>query len=231
MNDAPAPIRILIADDRTLTRMALRFILEAQPDLTVVAEAGDGLDAIARARECKPDVVLMDINMPRLDGIEATRRIAAILPQVRVLVLSTFDLDANVVSALQAGASGFLPMDVSPEELTESVRVVHRGEAAVAPRLLARLIQTHVRQARPFRRTPPNLRRLTAREREVLTLIAQGLSNAGIAASLGVSASTVKNHITSLFRQLEIRDRAQAVIIAYEARLVTPGELGLGTDS
>ncbi|MFI6293786.1 response regulator [Nonomuraea sp. NPDC050790] len=216
-------IRVLLVDDQALVRTGFRLMLNAQPDIEVVAEAADGQEALARSRELRPDVVLMDLHMPVMDGIAATERIVAELPGLKVLALSTFDLDENVVAALRAGAGGFLPKDISPEELVEGVRVVHRGESAVAPRLLTRLIGTFVRATRP-RPAPAALPELTDREREVLVLIARGSSNPEIAARLGVSPSTIKNHVTSLFGKTGVRDRAQAVILAYEAGLVSPGE-------
>lgn len=228
--EEPAPIRVLLADDHALVRRGFKLMLDAQPDLGVVGEAADGEQAVELAGRLRPDVVLMDLHMPGMDGVRATELITAGLPQVRVLALSTFDLDENVVAALRAGAAGFLPKDVSPEELIEGVRVVHRGESAVAPRLLTRLISTFVRAARPAGRPrteparPEGLPELTAREREILVLIARGRSNAEIAAELAVSPSTVKNHVTSLFAKIGARDRAQAVIAAYEAGLVRPGE-------
>ncbi|WP_326823857.1 response regulator transcription factor [Streptosporangium sp. NBC_01756] len=218
-------IKILIVDDHALVRAGFRMILDAQDNMTVVGEAEDGEEALRRTRELLPDVVLMDLHMPGADGITATGAIIAELPEVRVLALSTFDLDDYVVDALRAGASGFLPKDISPEELVEGVRVVHRGEAAVAPRLLTRLIGTFVRAARPRRTAVPDgLAGLTDREREVLTLIARGRSNAEISTALHLAASTVKNHVTSLFAKIGVRDRAQAVIAAYEAGLITPGD-------
>jgi DNA-binding NarL/FixJ family response regulator len=222
-------ISVLLVDDHALVRKGFRLMLDAQPDLTVVGEAGDGEEAVALATRLRPDVVVMDLHMPGLDGVRATERITGDLPGVRVLALSTFDLDENVVSALRAGAGGFLPKDVSPEELVEGVRVVHRGEAAVAPRLLTRLIGTFVRATpQPRRHAQPlhraGLARLTDREREILVLIGRGRSNAEITAELGVSPSTVKNHVTSLFAKIGVRDRAQAVIAAYEAALISPGE-------
>ncbi|MFD9941539.1 response regulator [Nonomuraea sp. NPDC059023] len=216
-------IRVLLVDDQALVRTGFKLMLNAQPDIEVVAEAGDGQEALARTRELRPDVVLMDLHMPVMDGVTATGLISAELPATRVLALSTFDLDENVVAALRAGAGGFLPKDISPEELVEGVRVVHRGESAVAPRLLTRLIGTFVRAARP-RREPAALPELTDREREVLVLIAKGRSNSEIADRLSVSPSTIKNHVTSLFGKTGVRDRAQAVILAYEAGLVSPGE-------
>ncbi|WUI04037.1 response regulator transcription factor [Spirillospora sp. NBC_00431] len=217
-------IRVLIADDQALIRVAFRMIVDEQPDMEVAGEAADGVDAVTLAQRLRPDVVLMDVRMPRLDGIQATRRIVGVLPRVRVLALSTFDLDEHVVAALRAGASGFLPLDVSPEELTEAIRIVHRGDSAVAPRLLTYLIGTFIRTSRPRHAvTPPALAGLSARELDILILIARGLSNADIAETLAIAESTVKNHVTSIFGKLRIRDRAQAVIAAYEAGLVTPG--------
>lgn len=218
-------ITVLLVDDHELVRKGFRLMLDAQPDLSVVGEAADGEQAVELSRRLRPDVVLMDLHMPGLDGVRATELITSELPGVRVLALSTFDLDENVVAALRAGADGFLPKDVSPEELIEGVRVVHRGESAVAPRLLTRLIGTFVRAARPPAvPAPPVLAALTEREREILVLIARGRSNTEISEALSVSPSTVKNHVTNLFAKIGVRDRAQAVIVAYEAALIHPGE-------
>ncbi len=223
---AAVPIRVLIADDQPLVRRGLALILGPDPAIEVVAEAQHGEQAVALAHEHRPDVVVMDIRMPVLDGVGATERLARELPGCRVLALSTFDLDEYVVAALRAGAYGFLPKDVSPEELLAAVRTVHTGEAAVAPRLLTRLISTYV--TAPHRTQPPapaagtgaGPGELTPREVEVWRLLATGLDNAEIARALELSVSTVKNYITSIFGKLSVRDRAQAVIAAYESGLV-----------
>ncbi|MFB6523964.1 response regulator [Streptomyces sp. NPDC056401] len=214
-------IRVLIADDQPLVRRGLALILAPEPEFEVVGEAGDGAEAVALAERLRPDVVVMDIRMPVLDGVGATGELARLLPECRVLALSTFDMDEYVVAALRAGAYGFLPKDVSPEELTAAIRTVHTGEAAVAPRLLTRLISTYVRvPARPVMRTAEVPAELTPREREIWQLLATGLDNAEIAADLDISVSTVKNHITGIFGKLGVRDRAQAVIAAYESGVV-----------
>ncbi|MBB5079396.1 response regulator [Nonomuraea endophytica] len=217
-------IKVLVVDDQVLVRAGLRLLLETGSGLVAAGEAGDGLEAIRLSHELRPDVVLMDLHMPGMDGIAATERIVAELPGTKVLALSTFDLEEHVVAALRAGASGFLPKDASPEELIEGIRIVHRGEAAVAPRLLLGLIGTFVRPARRALKVPTELSTLTERERRVLELIAHGLSNAQIAQETGLSLSTVKNRVSELFAKLGVRDRAQAVIAAYEAGLVRPGE-------
>ncbi|MFJ9608967.1 response regulator [Kitasatospora sp. NPDC101176] len=213
---------MLIADDQPLVRRGLSLILSPDPALEVVGEAQDGAQAVELARRLRPDVVVMDIRMPVLDGIGASRELAATVPDCKVLALSTFDMDEYVVGALRAGACGFLPKDSSPEDLSAAIRTVHAGEAVVAPRLLSRLISTYVRT--PHDAPPPrgaDLAELTPREVEVWRLMATGLDNAGIAGSLDLSVSTVKNHITGVFGKLGVRDRAQAVIAAYESGLVS----------
>ncbi|MFF5705070.1 response regulator [Streptomyces sp. NPDC012794] len=216
-------IRVLIADDQPLVRRGLALILGPDPDIEVVGEAADGAEAVDLAHRLRPDVVVMDIRMPVLDGVAATGRLAEVRPESRVLALSTFDMDEYVVAALRAGAYGFLPKDISPEELIAAVRTVHTGEAAVAPRLLTRLLSTYVRttprEPRPAPEAPVGL---TPRELEIWRLLATGLDNAGISAELDISVSTVKNHITAVFGKLGVRDRAQAVIAAYETGLVQP---------
>ncbi|MFJ7243501.1 response regulator [Kitasatospora sp. NPDC098652] len=217
-------IRVLVVDDQPLVRRGLSLILSPDPSLTVVGEAEDGEQAVAAALRLRPDVVVMDIRMPVLDGVGATERLARELPECRVLALSTFDMDEYVVAALRAGAHGFLPKDVSPEELGSAIRTVHAGEAAVAPRLLTRLISAYVRTPAAAAPAPPAAVRageLTPREVDVWRLIATGLDNAAIALALEISQSTVKNYITSIFGKLDVRDRAQAVIAAYESGLVT----------
>ncbi|MGW6710301.1 response regulator [Streptomyces sp. NPDC054956] len=214
-------IRVLIADDQPLVRRGLALILAPDPEFEVVGEAGDGAEAVALAERLRPDVVVMDIRMPVLDGVEATAELSRLVPRARVLALSTFDMDEYVVAALRAGAYGFLPKDISPEELIAAIRTVHTGEAAVAPRLLTRLISTYVRASvRPVPRADGVPADLTPREREIWHLLATGLDNTEIAAELDISVSTVKNHITGIFGKLGVRDRAQAVIAAYESGVV-----------
>ena len=220
-------IRVLIADDQALVRGGFRMILEAQEDIEVCAEAGDGREALEAAARTRPDVVLMDIRMPELDGIEATRRVvdpANGEPPVRVLMLTTFDLNEYVYEALRAGASGFLLKDVPPEQLAAGIRVVAQGDALLAPSITRRLIQDFA-AATPTRPTPPpGLDELTARELEVFRCVARGLSNAEIAAELVVSETTVKTHVARVLMKLGLRDRVQAVVFAYEHGIVTPGD-------
>ncbi|MFJ3514342.1 MULTISPECIES: response regulator [unclassified Streptomyces] len=217
-------IRVLIADDQPLVRRGLALILGPDPEFEVVGEAEDGARAVALAQQVRPDVVVMDIRMPVLDGVRATEELARTLPGTRVLALSTFDMDEYVVAALRAGAYGFLPKDISPEELIAAVRIVHAGEAAVAPRLLSRLLSAYVRTPeRPRSWAAGTSVELTPRELEIWRLMATGRGNAEIAADLDISVSTVKNHITGIFGKLGVRDRAQAVIAAYESGLVEAG--------
>jgi len=213
--------RILIADDQALVRVGLRKILEAEPELTVVAEAADGEDAVGAARRERPDVVLMDIRMPVLDGIEATRRIVAARPATSVLVLTTFGLDTYVFAALRAGASGFMLKDAPPEELIAAVRIVASGEALLAPAVTRSVVEEFARQPAGAPR-PPSLDELTPREREVLDLLARGLSNPEICAELVISEATAKTHVARILQKLGLRDRVQAVIYAYENGVVTP---------
>ncbi|WP_051945324.1 response regulator transcription factor [Streptacidiphilus rugosus] len=228
-----APLTVLIADDQPLVRRGLALILSPAPGVRVVAEAANGEQAVELARLHRPSVVVMDIRMPVLDGVQATERLARELPDCRVLALSTFDMDEYVVAALRAGAAGFLPKDVSPEDLLAAVRTVHSGEAAVAPRLLTRLLAAYVTApGRPSHQgagaaaRPAGSAELTTREVEVWRLIAGGLDNNEIAQAMQISASTVKNHITNVFGKLQVRDRAQAVIAAYESGLVAPAPPG-----
>ena len=216
-------IRVLIADDQALVRGGFRMILEAQKDIAVVGEASDGREALARARELDPDVVLMDIRMPELDGLEATRRLMSGHGSARVLMLTTFDLDEYVYAAMKAGASGFLLKDVRPEQLAEAVRVVAAGDSLLAPAITQRLIAEFVRRPPPGSGAPTELSELTERELEVLKLIARGLSNGEIASALFVSEATVKTHVTHVLTKLKLRDRVQAVVLAYESGLVHPG--------
>ncbi|HEU5156236.1 MAG TPA: response regulator transcription factor [Streptosporangiaceae bacterium] len=217
-------IRVLIVDDQTIVRAGFAALLSAQDDIVVVGEAGDGREAVRLADRHRPDLVLMDIRMPGMDGIEATRQILASRPEIRVLVLTTFDVDEYVYEALGVGASGFLLKDATAEDLVGAVRVVARGDALLAPQVTSRLIREFTRQRRTAPRPLAELTSLTARETEVLVLIAGGLSNAEIAARLVVSEHTVKTHVARVFTKLGLRDRAQAVMLAYESGLVTPGE-------
>jgi DNA-binding NarL/FixJ family response regulator len=218
-------IRVLVVDDQGLVRAGFRMILEAQPDVEVVAEAADGVEAVERARRLEPDVVLMDVRMPRMDGLEATRRIAG--PGAggasKVLILTTFDLDEYVYEALRAGASGFLLKDVRREDLVAAVRVVAGGEALLAPSITKRLIGEFARRPKPVASAPAALDALTAREREVLALICRGHSNAEIAAELVISEQTVKTHVGNVLAKLGLRDRIHAVILGYESGMIQPG--------
>jgi DNA-binding NarL/FixJ family response regulator len=220
-------IRVLIADDQALVRAGFRMILDAEDDLEVVGEATTGAEAVERSRALRPDVVLMDIRMPELDGIEATRRVVGGAdPEhpTRVLMLTTFDLNEYVYEALRAGASGFLLKDVPPEQLAAGIRVVASGEALLAPSITRRLIEefAHAQPSEPI--TPPkSFDELTAREMEVFKLVARGMSNAEVAAELVVSETTVKTHVARVLMKLGLRDRVQAVVLAYESGLVSPG--------
>jgi len=215
-------IRVLLADDQSLVRAGFRMILKAERDIEVVGEAGDGVEAIALAGELDPDVVLMDVRMPRLDGIEATRRITASRPETRVLVLTTFDLDEYVYESLRAGASGFLLKDAPEQQLVAAIHVVADGGSLFAPSVTRRLIERFAASAQPSA-TPAELDELTSREVEVLRLVARGLSNAEIARELVVTEHTTKTHVASLLQKLDLRNRVQAVVFAYETGLVQPG--------
>ncbi|MEU0406554.1 response regulator transcription factor [Streptomyces griseorubiginosus] len=216
-------IRVLLADDQTLVRAAFAMLVESARDMEVVGEAGSGREAVGAAREVRPDLVVMDIRMPDLDGIEATRLIAAdeALAGVRVLVLTTYDTDENIVEALRAGASGFLVKDTRPAELLDAIRTVAAGEALLSPGPTARLIERFLRSPSPAATGGPEV--LSDREREVLTLVARGLNNTEVAEALGLSPLTAKTHVSRIMGKLGARDRAQLVIVAYESGMVTPG--------
>ncbi|MEA2291201.1 MAG: hypothetical protein QOF17_221 [Solirubrobacteraceae bacterium] len=218
-------IRILIADDQAMVRGGLRMILDAEPDMEVVGEADDGERAVAEAERLGPDVVLMDVEMPVLDGVAATRRLQATPDGPRVLVVTTFDVDEYVFEALRAGASGFLLKNAPPDDLVRAVRVVAAGDALLAPSVTRRLLGDFGRRAARPTADPPGLDELTEREHEVLLLLARGLSNAEIAARLVVSGGTVKTHVARILMKLGLRDRVQAVVLAYESGLVEPGAL------
>jgi DNA-binding NarL/FixJ family response regulator len=228
MTQAPV-LRVVIADDQALVRAGFRMILEADGGVQVVGEAADGEEAVASVRRLQPDVVLMDVRMPLLDGLEATRRIMTdddgASPSSRVIMLTTFDVDEYVYTALRVGASGFLLKDVSPEQLVAAVRLVATGDALLAPSITRRLVERFARPA-PAAAPPdsaPELSTLTSREREVLVLMARGLSNAELADRLTLSEATVKTHVARILSKLELRDRVQAVVLAYEMGVVTPG--------
>jgi DNA-binding NarL/FixJ family response regulator len=218
-------IRILIVDDQALIRSGLRMILEAESGLSVIGEASDGREAIEVATRQRPDVILMDIRMPVMDGIDATRRLnaSALSPMPQVLILTTFDLDEYIYAAIRAGASGFLLKDAPPDDLIHAIRVVARGEALLAPTITRRLIEEFASRPKPDA-APEGMDELTERELEVLRSLAAGLSNAEIADALFVSEATVKTHISHILTKLDLRDRVQAVVVAYESGLVRPGE-------
>jgi DNA-binding NarL/FixJ family response regulator len=214
-------IRVLVADDQAMVRAGLRLILESQPDVKVVAEAADGEEALAATRRHRPDVVLMDIRMPRLDGISATRQLIDHDPTIRVLVVTTFDADQNVYEALRAGASGFILKDSSPEQLVAAVRLISAGDALLAPARTRRLIESQVRPQAVADSSAVG--RLTEREREVLVLMARGMDNKELGAELYVSEATVRTHVGHVLAKLGARSRVQAVVVAYESGLVRPG--------
>jgi DNA-binding NarL/FixJ family response regulator len=217
-------IRVLLADDQALVRSGFRMILEARPEIEVVGEAEDGFEAIEATRRLLPDVILMDVRMPNLDGVEATRRLVARGTDSRILILTTFDLDEYVYEAIRAGASGFLLKDVRPHELVDAIHVVAKGDALLAPSITRRLLDRFAEQApEDPSKPPPQLESLTERELEVLKLVARGWSNAELAEKLFLSETTVKTHVSSVLRKLGLRDRVQAVVMAYEAGLVRPG--------
>lgn len=213
-------IRVLVADDQSMVRAGFRMLLSNEPDIEVVAEASNGREAVEQARRCRPTVVLMDIRMPELDGLEATRRILAADDTARILILTTFDLDEYVYEALRAGASGFVLKDDPAEQLVEAIRIVSRGDALLSPAITKRVINQFVRVGR--RTSPDRFDELTERELDVFRLVARGLSNAEIGADLYISETTVKTHITHIFQKLDVRDRVQAVVLAYESGILEP---------
>ena len=219
------PIGVLIADDQPMVRAGLRMILELEPDIDIVGEAADGEEAVSLAAQTAPDVILMDVRMPHLDGLEATRRIVRGREDgPRVLILTTFDLDAYVYEALQSGASGFVLKDIQPEKLVDAIHVIAQGAALLSPTVTRRLIEEFVRRPPDVVNPPPReLEQLTARESEILRLVARGLSNAEIAAQAFVSEPTVKTHVARILMKLGLRDRVQVVVYAYEHGLAKPG--------
>jgi DNA-binding NarL/FixJ family response regulator len=216
-------IRVLIADDQALVRGGFRSILDGQDDIEIVGEAEDGAEAVEAAARLRPDVVLMDVRMPGVDGIEATRRIVALGLDARVLVLTTFDVDDYVYEAMKAGASGFLLKTAPPRQLAEAVRTIAVGDALLAPSVTRRLVEQFVKRPPPGAEVPSGLAKLTERELDVLRVLARARSNAEIAAELFVSEATVKSHVNRLLGKLGLRDRAQAIVLAYESGLVEPG--------
>ncbi|MFI6364123.1 response regulator [Nocardia sp. NPDC050630] len=215
-------VSVLVADDQALVRTGIRMILEARADIRVVGEAGDGAEAVRLAAQTLPDIVLMDLRMPRVDGVQATQQLSAFQHGPSVIILTTFDEDELLYAALRAGAGGFLLKDTRPAELVEAIRVVASGEALLAPRVTRRLLDRFVAEMRPETAAMPDLADLTNREVEVLTLIAQAASNAEIAAKLDVTEGTVKSHVSAILRKLGLRDRVQAVVLAYDIGLVRP---------
>jgi DNA-binding NarL/FixJ family response regulator len=215
-------VRVLIADDQALVRGGFRMILDAREDMEVVGEAGDGEEAVALAEGLQPDVVLMDVRMPTMDGIEATRRIAASGSRTRLIMLTTYDLDEYVFAALRAGASGFMLKDVRPPDLVEAIRVVARGDALLAPTVTRRLLDRFAGTLPDNTAPPVDLGELTEREVQILRFVALALSNAEIAARLNLTEATVKTHVSSVLRKLSLRDRVQAVVFAYDVGLVRP---------
>jgi DNA-binding NarL/FixJ family response regulator len=217
-------IGVLIVDDQELVRAGFRMILEVQADIEVVGEAGDGAEAIEAARALDPDVILMDVRMPGTDGIEATRRLLAAGSRARVLMLTTFDADEYVYEAMKAGASGFLLKNAPPAQLVAALRATAAGEAQLAPAIVQRMVEEFVRRPAPGTTRPAALDKLTARETEVLKLLARGLSNSEIANTLFLSEATIRTHVSRILAKLDLRDRTQAVVVAYESGLVQPGE-------
>ena len=217
-------IGVLLADDQALVRAGFRLIVELEPGMEVVGEAADGLEAVELARTLHPHVVLMDIRMPGLDGIEATRRLVRAGSNARVLVLTTFDLDEYVYQAMKAGASGFLLKDVPREQLVAGIRVAAEGESLLAPAITRRMIEQFIRRPPPGIAVPPLLEELSDRELDVLRHLARGMSNAEIAKALVIGNATVKTHVARILQKLDLRDRVQAVVFAYEAGLIQPGE-------
>ena len=222
--EVSGPISVVLADDQALMRMGFRMVLEAEEDITVVGEASDGTSALAQAKALHPDVILMDVRMPGMNGIEATELIARECPSTRVLILTTFDLDEYAFAGLRAGASGFLLKDTRPTELAEAIRTVASGEAVVSPRITQRMLEMFAsslpNSGHPVQASDPRIDSLTPREKEILVLMSQGMSNAEIAEHLVVSATTVKTHVGNVLAKLDVRDRVQAVVVAYETGLM-----------